>query len=166
MARAGAVEEGGEKSRKWAASWPGGAILVRWRCGAPATDAADLRHVWEMAGQCSRAKAEIYKKVVQPGQGAPLEARTESPAHQTFGNYWTTSCKHWMLVHWRQTQPLLQSNRAGVRWLSQDLCTRREEIPGQSKVGGIAAKTSFDQLLVHYKCTVMDEINGLYLQLP
>ena len=68
--------------------------------------------------------------------------------------------------HWRQTQSLLRSNRAGVRWLSQDLCPRREEIPTQSKVGGLAAKTSLDQLFVQYKCTVMDEINGHYLQLP
>ena len=35
-----------------------------------------------------------------------------------------------------------------------------------SKVGGIAAKTSLDQLFVGYTCTVMDEINGHYLQLP
>ena len=42
---------------------------------------------------------------------------------------------------------------------------RREEIPAQSKVGGIAAKTSLGQLFVQYKCTVMDEINGHYLQL-
>ena len=69
-------------------------------------------------------------------------------------------------AHWRQTQSLLRSNRAGVRWLSQDLCPRREEIPTQSKVGGLAAKTSLDQLFVQYKCTVMDEINGHYLQLP
>ena len=68
--------------------------------------------------------------------------------------------------HWRQTQPLLRSNRAGVRWLSQDLCPRREESPGQSKVGAIAAKTSLDQLFVQYMCTVTDEINGNYLQLP
>ena len=34
------------------------------------------------------------------------------------------------------------------------------------KVGTIAAKTSLDQLLVQYMCTVMDEINGNYLQLP
>ena len=68
--------------------------------------------------------------------------------------------------HWRQTQPLLRSNRACVRWLSHRLWTRREESPGQSKVGGIAAKTSLDQLFVQYKCTVMDEINGHYLQLP
>ena len=68
--------------------------------------------------------------------------------------------------HWRQTQPLLRSNRAGVRWLSHRLWTRREESPGQSKVGGIAAKTSLDQLFVQYKCTVMDDINGHYLQLP
>ena len=72
----------------------------------------------------------------------------------------------WDYFHLRQTQPLLQSNRARVRWLSQDLCTRREETPGQSKVGGIAAKTSLDQLFVQYMCTVMDEINGHYLQLP
>ena len=58
--------------------------------------------------------------------------------------------------HWHQTQSLLRSNRAGVRWLSQDLCTRREESPAQSKVGGIAAKTSLDQLFVQYKCTVID----------
>ena len=69
-------------------------------------------------------------------------------------------------LHWRQTQPVLRSNRAGVLWLSQDLCTRREEIPGQSKVGGIAAKTSFDQLFVQYKFTVIDKINGHSLQLP
>ena len=68
--------------------------------------------------------------------------------------------------HWRQTQPLLRSNRAGVRWLSHRLWTRREESPGQSKVGGIAAKTSLDQLFVQYKCTVMGDINGHYLQLP
>ena len=68
--------------------------------------------------------------------------------------------------HWRQTQPLLRSNRAGVRWLSHRLWTRREESPGQSEVGGIAAKTSLDQLFVQYKCTVMDDINGHYLQLP
>ena len=72
----------------------------------------------------------------------------------------------WKPGHWRQTQSLLRSNRAGVRWLSQDLCPRREEIPAQSKVGGLAAKTSLDQLFVQYKCTVMDEINGHYLQLP
>ena len=64
-------------------------------------------------------------------------------------------------IHWRQTQPLLRSNRAGVRWLSQDLCPRREESPGHSKVGAIAATTSIDQ-----SCTVMDEINENYLQLP
>ena len=69
-------------------------------------------------------------------------------------------------IHWRQTQPLLRSNRAGVWWLSHRLWTRREESPGQSKVGGIAAKTSLDQLFVQYKCTVMDDINGHYLQLP
>ena len=54
----------------------------------------------------------------------------------------------------------------GVRWLSQDLCPRREEIPTQSKVGELAAKTCLDQLFIQYKCTVMDEINGHYLQLP
>ena len=70
------------------------------------------------------------------------------------------------ITHWRQTQPLLRSNRADVRWLSQDLCTRREEIPAQSKVGGLAAKAGLDQLFVQYKYTVMDEINGHYLQLP
>ena len=69
-------------------------------------------------------------------------------------------------AHWRQTQPLLRSNRAGVRWLSHLLWTRREESPAQRKVGGIAVKTSLDQLFVQYKCTVMDEINGHYLQLP
>ena len=62
--------------------------------------------------------------------------------------------------HWRQTQPLLRSNRAGVRWLSHRLWTRREESSAQRKVGGIAAKTSLDQLFVQYKCTVMDDING------
>ena len=67
-------------------------------------------------------------------------------------------------THWRQTQSLLQSNRAGVRWLSQDLCPRREEIPSQSKVGGLAANNSLDQLFVQFKCTVMEEINGHYLQ--
>ena len=36
----------------------------------------------------------------------------------------------------------------------------------QSKVGELAAKTSLDQLFVQYKCTVMDKINGHYLQLP
>jgi hypothetical protein len=41
--------------------------------------------------------------------------------------------------HWHQTQSLLRSNRAGVRWLSHRLWTCREESPGQSKVGGIAA---------------------------
>ena len=70
------------------------------------------------------------------------------------------------MIHWRQTQPLLRSNRAGVRWLSHRLWTRREESPGQSKVGGIVAKTSLDQLFVQYKCTVMADINGHYLQLP
>ena len=49
--------------------------------------------------------------------------------------------------------------------INSQLCPRREEILAQSKVGGIAAKTSFDQLFVQYKCTVMDEINGHYLQL-
>ena len=48
----------------------------------------------------------------------------------------------------------------------KDLCPRREKIPTQSKVGGLAAKTSLDQLFVQYKCTVMDKINGHYLQLP
>ena len=38
--------------------------------------------------------------------------------------------------------------------------------PAQSKVGAMAAKTSLDQLFVQYKSTVMDEINGNYLQLP
>ena len=52
------------------------------------------------------------------------------------------------VMHWRQIQSLLRSNRAGVRWLSQNLCPCREEIPTQSKVGGLAAKTSLDQLLV------------------
>ena len=33
-------------------------------------------------------------------------------------------------------------------------------------MGGIAAKTSLDQLFGQYKCTVMDDINGHYLQLP
>ena len=37
---------------------------------------------------------------------------------------------------------------------------------GQSKVGAIAAKASLDQLFVQYMCTVIDEINGNYLQLP
>ena len=81
----------------------------------------------------------------------------------------TVACQKYVArhkTHWRQTQPLLRSNRAGVWWLSQDLCPRREEIPAQSKVGGLAAKTSLDQLFVQYKCTVMDEINGHYLQLP
>ena len=45
------------------------------------------------------------------------------------------------------------------------LCPRREEILAQSKVGGIAARTRFDQLFVQYKCTVMDEIDRHYLQL-
>ena len=58
-----------------------------------------------------------------------------------------------------------RSNRAGVRWLFHRLRTCREESPAQRKVGGIAAKTSFEQLFVQYKCTVMDEINGHYLQL-
>ena len=40
------------------------------------------------------------------------------------------------------------------------------ESPGQSKVGAVAAKTSLDQLFVQYMCTVIDEINGNYLQLP
>ena len=31
---------------------------------------------------------------------------------------------------------------------------------------GLAAKVSLDQLFVQYKYTVMDEINGHYLQLP
>ena len=53
-----------------------------------------------------------------------------------------------------------------MRWLSHHLWTRREESPGESKVGGIAAKTSLDQLFVQYKCTVMDDINGQYLLLP
>ena len=81
--------------------------------------------------------------------------------------YWIkreyTSCSE---GHWRQTQPLLRSNRAGVRWLSHRLWTRREESPAQRKIGGIAVKTSFEQLFVQYKCTVVDEINGHYLQLP
>ena len=37
-----------------------------------------------------------------------------------------------------------------------------EEIPALSKVGGIAAKTSLNQLFVHYMFTVMDEINEHY----
>ena len=49
---------------------------------------------------------------------------------------------------------------------SSSLCPCREESPGQCKVGAIAAKTSLDQLFVHYKCTIMDEINGHNLQLP
>ena len=68
---------------------------------------------------------------------------------------------YYSTVHWRQTQSLLRSNRAGVRWLSHQLWTHREESPGQSKVG---AKTSLDQLFVQYKCTVMYDINGHYLQ--
>ena len=70
------------------------------------------------------------------------------------------------ISHWRQTQSLLRSNRAGVRWPSQDLYPRREEILAQSNVGGLAAKTSLDQLFVQYKCTVLDKLNGYYLQLP
>ena len=46
------------------------------------------------------------------------------------------------------------------------VCGGGEEVLAQSKVGGIAAKTSLDQLFVQYKCTVMDKINGHYLQLP
>ena len=52
------------------------------------------------------------------------------------------------------------------RKVRHSLCPRKEESPAQSKVGAIAAKTSLDQLFVQYKCTVMDEINGNYLQLP
>ena len=40
--------------------------------------------------------------------------------------------------HWRQTQPLLQSNRADVWRLSLSLRPRREESPTQSKVGVMA----------------------------
>ena len=75
-------------------------------------------------------------------------------------------CTRSCTKHWRQTQPLLRSNRAGVRWLSHRLWTRRETSPGQSKVRGIEAKTSLGQLFVQYKCTVMDDINGHYLHLP
>ena len=39
-------------------------------------------------------------------------------------------------------------------------------IAGQNNVGAMAAETSLDQLFVHYMWTVMDEINGNYLQLP
>ena len=85
----------------------------------------------------------------------PVSHEISSPAADTL-----------LSMHWRQTQPLLQSNRAGVRCLSHPLWTRREESPGQSKVGGIAAKTSLDQLFVQYKGTVMDDINGYYLHLP
>ena len=66
----------------------------------------------------------------------------------------------------RKIVTVKQMNRAGVRWLSHRLWTCREESPGQSKVGGIAAKTSLDQLFVQYKCTGMDDINGHYLKLP
>ena len=81
---------------------------------------------------------------------------------------WCKMFQSWQLhfTQWRQTQRLLRSNRAGVRWLSHRLWTCREESPGQSIVGGIAAKTSFDQLFVQYKCTVMEDINGPYFQLP
>ena len=53
----------------------------------------------EVAGQWSRGKVEIckveiYSQVARPGQGAPLEASTESSAHQIFQNYWGTSFKH------------------------------------------------------------------------
>ena len=48
---------------------------------------------------------------------------------------------------------------------SPKICVLREEIPTRIKVGGLAAKTSLDQLFVQYKCTVMDEINRQYLQL-
>ena len=46
------------------------------------------------------------------------------------------------------------------------MCPRRDEIPAQSKVTGLAAKTSLDQVFVQYKCTFMDEINGHYLKPP
>ena len=49
---------------------------------------------------------------------------------------------------------------------SPSLCPRRVESPGQSKVGAIAAKTSFNQLFVQHKCTVINEISGNNLQLP
>ena len=61
------------------------------------------------------------------------------------------SCQIWALkhdflrsMHLSVFSPthLLWSNRAGVWWLSHRLWTRREESPGQNKVGGIAAKTS------------------------
>ena len=68
-------------------------------------------------------------------------------AYDRSDNFASSGCLH-RAAHWRQTQPLLRSNRAGVRWLSHRLWTHREESPGQSKVGGIAAKTSFDELFV------------------
>ena len=105
-----------------------------------------------------------YSAVCEVASG--LIPREAGITGQRFSFLKTKLSMSFCLCHWCQTQPLLRSNRAGVRWLSQDLCTRREESPAQSKVGGIADKTSLDQLFVQYKCTVMDEINGHYLQLP
>ena len=105
----------------------------------------------------SPSASSIWQEIPERRRSCPPGTRNKSSGAPSLVSH---------SVHWRQTQPLLRSNRAGVRWLSHRLWTRREEIPVQSKVGGIAAKTSLDQLFVQYKCTVMDEINGHYLQLP
>jgi hypothetical protein len=86
----------------------------------------------------------------------PCDSKTEGFAHAAWVQ--NNTLNHVLI---RNTFLFFIQNKNGQR-----IWTRIEESPAQSKVRGIAAKTSLDQLFVQYKCTVMDDINGHYLQLP